>query len=200
MKITGVILAAGKSTRMGADNKLLLKYKNHTIIEEVIKQMTQSDIDNIFIITGHEKDRLSKLLHPLFSDRLKIIYNKNYELGRSESIKCAVNNIFEDSDAICFMVGDKPQVTASLYNKCLDEFKIKKPDLLYVETPSGRGHPVIFSDELFPELLKLQGDTVGNDLIERLKKDAIIIKEIEPQIDIDTKKEYQKLITANINL
>jgi molybdenum cofactor cytidylyltransferase len=194
MKISGVILAAGKSSRMGEINKLLLKYKKHTIIEEVASQMLLSKLDDVIVVTGHDKETVQEKLKRIENDRLNIIYNKNYQLGRSESIKCAVNHISSDTDAICFMVADKPQINSLLYDRCLYEFKNNKPDLLYVETPSGRGHPIIFSNKLFPALLKLQGDTVGNDLIERYNNNAIVIKDENLQIDIDTVEEYNNLL------
>ena len=60
MHITGIILAAGSSSRMGSDNKLLLKYKNHTVIEEVLVNLQNSNIDDIIIVTGYENDKTPK--------------------------------------------------------------------------------------------------------------------------------------------
>ena len=193
MKISGVVLAAGKSSRM-AHNKLLLPYKGHTTVEEVLVRVSNADLDEIMIITGYENDKIEAVIENRFGDRIGFVYNERYELGRAESIKRAVENVSENSDALLFMVGDKPTVKTELLNRALEEFKRKSPSILYVMTPEGRGHPIIFSKKLFGELLELTGDTVGNELIEKYKNDTIELADGKIQVDIDTMDDYEGLM------
>lgn len=192
MKIVGAILAAGTSSRMGR-NKLLLPYKGHTVIEEVLVQISQSALDEIIVVTGFERDRIERLVKAKYKDRIKIISNENFRLGRAESIKCAVRNVSDQTDAILFMVADKPTVRANLINRAIAEFRKKSPEILYVKTPAGRGHPIIFSKELFDELQALEGDEVGEQLIARHKDNVIELTGEESQIDIDTLEDYRML-------
>lgn len=191
MKITGVILAAGMSSRMG-QNKLLLPYNNHTIIEEVALQLSGSKVDNILIVTGFEKNLIERAVKN--AEKLRPVHNENYKLGRAESIKCAVRYVDQDADALLFMVGDKPTVSSGLINKAIYKFKKTKPKLLYTQTPSGRGHPIIFSNTLLPELLLLAGDEVGNGLIAKYKDETVILEDSEIQVDIDTLNDYNLLL------
>ncbi len=192
MKISGVVLAAGKSSRMGR-NKLLLPYKGHTIVEEVLVQISNADLDEIMIITGYENDKIEAVIEKRFGDRIGFVYNAKYELGRAESIKRAVENVSEETDALLFMVGDKPIVKTDLLNRALEEFKRKSPSILYVMAPEGRGHPIIFSKKMFGELLELTGDTVGNELIEKYKNDTIELADGKIQVNIDTMEDYEGL-------
>ena len=194
MKVNGVILAAGTSSRMEW-NKLLLPYNNHTIIEEVALQLSGSKVDNILIVTGFEKNLVERAVKN--AEKLKPVHNENYKLGRAESIKCAVQHTDKDADALLFMVGDKPTVSSDLINNAIYKFKKTKPKLLYTQTPSGRGHPIIFSKALFPELLLLAGDEVGNDLIDRYKDETVILEDNEIQVDIDTISDYNLLLKKN---
>lgn len=194
MKITGVILAAGTSSRMGSTNKLLLKYNNHTVIEEVLEQLSNSKVDDMLIVTGFESVRIQGLLAGCLTDRMNFVYNGNYRLGRAESIKCAVRQIRGKADAALFVVADKPTVRSTLINKAIDRYRQERPAILYVETPSGRGHPIIFSKALFNDLLLLEGDCVGDDLIAKYKNDLIKLKDERPQIDIDNEADYRMLL------
>lgn len=187
-------MAAGLSSRMGVANKLLLKYKGHTIIEECFYNISTSQIDNILIITGFEHDRIYRLFDKKLSDKVRIILNKNYEKGRAESIKCAVRDIYHKTEAALFMVADKPEINHALIDRTLTRFRKDNPPILYVKTPQGRGHPIIFSKALFDELLKFEGDQVGNDLIKKYASSLIELDDENSQLDIDNENDYNSLI------
>ena len=157
--------------------------------------MSGSKVDNILIVTGFEKNLVERAVK--HTERIKSIHNDNYKLGRAESIKCAVRYTDKDADALLFMVGDKPTVSSDLINKAIDKFKKTKPNILYTQSPSGRGHPIIFSKVIFPELLLLAGDEVGNGLIAKYKDETVILEDSEIQVDIDTLNDYNLLIKKN---
>ncbi len=198
MKITGVILAAGTSSRMVSANKLLLKYKSHTIIEEVLEQMSHSGVDDILIVTGFEKDRIEESVVGHLTDRVTLVHNSNYRLGRAESIKCAVRCLANRADALLFMVADKPGVTSALIDRAIDRYRKDRPAILYVETPSGRGHPIMFSKVLYDDLLSLQGDCVGNELVAKYKDDLVTLKDKTDQVDINNESDYNSLLATDV--
>lgn len=197
MNITGIILAAGTSSRMGAINKLLLKYRHHTIVEETLEQLSNSMVDNILVVTGFENDRIEELLSKKVTDKISIIHNCDYHLGRAESIKCAVGLIKNNVDALLFMVADKPGVTSDLIAEAIDRFRKDRPAILYVETPAGRGHPIVFSKEVFGDLLHMQGDHAGDRLLAKYRDDTVKLKDDAEQIDVDSEADYQRLLKQN---
>lgn len=194
MRITGIILAAGLSSRMGTANKLLLKYKDHTIIEECFHNLSASQVDDILIVTGFEHENIYEIFEKHLSDKVRIILNKNYKKGRAESIKCAIRNIYQKSDAALFMVADKPEISHTLIDRALNRFKKDSPPILYIKTPRGRGHPIIISKALFDELLLLEGDQIGNDLVNKYAGSRIELDDDNNQIDIDNENDYQLLM------
>jgi molybdenum cofactor cytidylyltransferase len=193
MMIAGIILAAGTSSRMGC-NKLLLDFKGRTVIEETISQMEKSEVDEVLVITGHDKEQIERLVFRVPGNRIKAVYNNKYRSGRAESIKCALGALDGRVEGALFMVGDKPGVGSELINKAIAMFKKTRPSILYVKTPAGRGHPIIFARAIFEELLAMEGDMVGNDIIASHKDDVIELEDPKIQVDIDTEKDYIKLI------
>jgi molybdenum cofactor cytidylyltransferase len=183
---------------MGPTNKLLLKYKSHTIIEEVLEQMLHSEVDDILIVTGFEKVRIEKAVVDQLTDRVTLVHNSDYRLGRAESIKCAVRSVAQRADAMLFMVGDKPGVTRALIDRAIDRYRKDRPAIFYVETPSGRGHPIIFSKALYAELLSLQGDCIGDELVAKHKADLVTLKDKTIQVDINNEADYNILLAAHV--
>jgi molybdenum cofactor cytidylyltransferase len=188
-----VLLAAGESRRM-EKNKLLLPYGNHTVIEESLYQLSGSNIDEIAVITGFQHDIVRDKIIDRSKNNIKIVFNEDYRSGRSSSIKCAISNLEERSDAVLFMVADKPSVKTDLINRAITEFQRKSPSILYVRTPNGRGHPVIFSSRIFGELLELEGEPAGDAIFEKYRDSAIVIGDDNEQIDIDTPEDYRRVI------
>ena len=95
------------------------------------------------------------------------------------------------------MVADKPGVTTALIDRALERYRKDRPAILYVQTPAGRGHPIIFSRTVFEDLLLLQGDRVGNELIEKYKSDLVAMDDPDEQPDIDTEDDYRRLLCVS---
>jgi len=146
------------------------------------------------VVVGHENSRIREAIAKHLTARITVLENENYQLGRAESIKCAIRHLGERSDAALFMVADKPAVTAGLINKAIVQFKKATPAILYVQTPTGRGHPIIFSRDLFNDLLLLQGDRIGNELVAKYVGHTVELPDQAIQVDIDTEEDYERLI------
>ncbi len=196
MKITAVILAAGTSSRMDSGNKLLLDYGERTVIEQVLLNTADSNVDHVLVITGYESDRLQDKLKNHLAERISLVHNADYQRGRAASVKCALSAIDAKVDAALFMVGDKPGVPTALMNRTLERFRREHPSILYVRTPSGRGHPIIFDRSLFGELLTTEGDRVGEELVVRHRDRVCELEDSADQIDINTEEDYRAVVAA----
>lgn len=196
MKVTGAILAAGMSSRMGR-NKLLLPFRRSTIIGETVRHLAASQVDNLLVVTGHESESVRQATEAVDVERLSFVNNPDYRSGRAESIKCAVKSVGSDTDGILFMLGDKPGVSTSLIDRALDHFTRVRPPLLYIKTPFGRGHPIIFARALFNELVELSGDMIGQALIEKYQQDSVELFDDDDQIDVDNHKNYLRLLSLS---
>ena len=181
---------------MAARNKLLLDYGERTVIEQVLLNIANSNVDDVLVVTGYECDRLQDKLKNHLTERIRLVHNADYQRGRAASIKCGVRCLGEDVDAALFMVADKPGVPTVLMNRTLERFRREHPSILYVGTPSGRGHPIIFDRSLFGELLTLEGDLVGDELVARHRDRVCELEDNADQIDINTENDYRIVIAA----
>ncbi len=192
MRITGILLAAGMSQRMGC-NKLLLPYHGRTVIEESLRQLQRSTVDQVIAVTGFEAERTSTQIAPLLDQRTSVIHNPDYALGRAGSINCALRALEARNGAALFMVADKPAVSTALIDRALAQFRTVQPGILYIKTPAGRGHPIIFARRMFSRLARLSGDLIGNDLLAENAGEIMEVPDGRIQLDLDTEEDYRQL-------
>ena len=193
--ISAVILAAGKSTRLGL-SKQLLKINGRTMIEHVIKNVCKSNVGETIVVLGFMAD---KIIDKTRSYNVKIALNKDYKSGMSTSLRAGLKAVNKDADAVIFVLADQPLVKAPVLNKLISEYERKKP-LIVVPTYKGkRGNPTLIDRALFKEIERISGDVGARSLI---KKHRNKVEEIETNspgvlVDIDTAEEF-KLIKKHL--
>lgn len=194
-KISAIIMASGKSERMGT-NKLLLEYRGITFIENTLEKVLKENFYEFAIVVSDKKvkRKVQDYIKNLETNEKKIyiVDNKKSEKGQSESIKIGLKTL-EKCDGYMFFSCDQPFLTSDTIKKILQNFKTKG-----ITTPEYNGKrslPVIFGENFKEELLKLEGDTGGKTVIIN-HPDKIRTVEIENSDegkDIDTKEDYEML-------
>ena len=186
--ITGIIMAAGFSSRMGED-KLLLEVDGFKMVERVIYSCKNSLLDNIILIYRNEE--VKKICDKY---NITTIYNPNAHLGQSESMKLGVEASV-NSEAFMFITGDQPFITNNLINLLINEYKNGQGNIIVPYYDKKNGTPTIFSSRFKEDLLKVKGDKGGRDIIKDnsnyVKK--IYIEDIKSGLDIDEKDDFLNL-------
>jgi molybdenum cofactor cytidylyltransferase len=183
--IIGIILASGFSRRMKKD-KLLMKIDGIAMVEKVIQRAKDSLLDEIIII--YRAEEVKKI-----GDRynIKTIYNPKAHLGQSEGLKLGVKE-GKNAEAYMFLVGDQPFITTQLIDKLIEEYKLSKNPIVVPYYKGKRGMPTIFSSTLKDQLLKIQGDKGGRNIIEEnislVKK--VAIEDERLGLDIDRPEDF----------
>jgi molybdenum hydroxylase accessory protein, ygfJ family len=201
-KISAIIMASGKSKRMGT-NKLLLEYRGVTFIENTLKKVLNENFYELAIITCDKevKKKCQNYIKKLEKDKKNIylVDNKKSEKGQSESIKMGLKTLGK-CDGYMFFSCDQPFLTSDTIKKILKNFN---PERITIPEYDGkRSLPVIFGKNFKNELLKLEGDTGGKTVINN-HPDKIRIVEIENSDegrDIDTKEDYEMLKKGEQNV
>ena len=185
------ILAAGLSTRMGKSNKLLLKYKKKTVVEETLLNVEKSKINKISIITGHQSEEVSVKIK---SRNISFIHNEDYKNGILSSIKIAADNLQQESDGILIVLGDMPKVKPKDINNLIDNFEKEKGKSICVPIfDNKKGNPVLFPCNIFKEII-LDLEDINFDHGLRNVIDSYAYKEISASsgvlIDFDTEDDF----------
>jgi molybdenum cofactor cytidylyltransferase len=164
-KIAGVILAAGRSTRMGGPNKLTEEISGKPLVRIVAGEVLASRARPVVVVVGHERDRVEASLKGLNVQR---VYNPDFAAGLSTSLKAGLAALPPDVDGAIVCLGDMPQVRAELIDKLIGAFDPERGALVVVPNIDGsRGNPVVWSRRFFPELMALEGDVGARHLIGR---------------------------------
>ncbi|MFT6497506.1 MAG: molybdenum cofactor cytidylyltransferase [Alphaproteobacteria bacterium] len=187
--VVAIILAAGQSTRMGDQNKLLLKINENSMIKDYINKLNQCNLANIIVVTGHES---SIIKEDLSDTGVLFAHNKEHKVGISSSIKAGVSKLESHVDAVLICLPDMPFVSAHEINQLIDNYSTDKGQLICVPTSFGqRGNPVLWDKRFFNELMQLEGDIGAKNLIDKYKEYLIEVSSGESVItDIDTKERY----------
>jgi xanthine dehydrogenase accessory factor len=190
--INAIIMASGFSRRMGR-NKLLLLYEGKPLIDHVIDHVSGSGLERVFLVSGSEEVlERGRLKH------ISTIFNGSAEAGQSESVKAGILNSPE-CEGYMFFAGDQPLLDEDTIRLLADSFR-SNPDSIVVPVFEGRkGSPVIFPARFRDELLALEGDTGGRDLL-KAHPDSVLkveVREASMLFDIDTQEEYMAL-TAHV--
>lgn len=191
-KVTGIILAAGASSRMGR-TKQLLPFRGQTILEGVVDNALASSLHRVVVVLGHESETIEPLLA---SKDVAVIHNPHYEKGQSSSIKIGLRALTEEVDAALFLLGDQPLVTPEIINLILAAYETSPSPVVLPVSNGKRGNPALFSRETFPRLAALKEDCGARPLFEEYAERILKVPVSSTAIhfDVDTEEDYRKLL------
>lgn len=178
--ICAVILASGSSKRMGK-NKLLLSVAEKTLIQSSIDACRNSQLRDVLVVSCYEE--IAEICR---KNKVKFAQNSLAHLGQSESIKIGVN-FFQKSDAIMFVNADTPRINPDYIDSLVHTYNKEILVPHYCGEPMT---PVIFPSKYFKDLLELQGDIGGKNIIKANKSDRF--DSSFENFDIDTKADYER--------
>ena len=174
--ISAILLAAGQSKRMNGENKLTKEIHGISLIKHSVKNILASSIAELIVILGYQKEIIEELIDK--KEKIKCVFNKNFESGMASSIKIGLDNLSKKTEAFFICLGDMPMVSHDIYNQLI---KSKDNKEIIVPTYKGQqGNPVLFNKSMKEKVINISGD-VGAKKILELNKDKILNLEINDQ-------------------
>jgi len=162
-RVAAVVLAAGRSTRMGAINKLIAEIGGKPLVRIAAEQALASHAGPVIVVTGHERERVEAALAGL---PVRFVHNPDFAEGLGTSLKTGIAAVPAESDGAIVCLGDMPQVDAQLIDKLIAAFDPQRGALVVVPTFDGRrGNPVVWSRRFFHDLTSIRGDIGARHLI-----------------------------------
>ncbi len=182
-KVHAVVLAAGRSSRMGGSNKLMAKFDGKPLLYLVTERVLASKAAGAVVVTGHQSERSEGALVGL---SVKVAHNPDYTSGLASSLQTGIAALPASAAGALVVLGDMPGVGTADLNRMIDAFEAAGGSAVVRATAGGkRGNPVILPRELFAEVATLEGDTGARHLVE---KSAVIDVELGEgaALDVDT--------------
>jgi len=184
--ISVILLAAGESRRMGKA-KLLLPFGDGTVLENTIDNLLKSSVDEVIVVLGANAPETKKVI----ADKaVKIIINPDYRQGMSTSLICGLKQVSHRAQRIMIALSDQPLIDEKTYNKLVQQSLNLDSGIVVPTHKSKRGNPIIFDIFYKEELLQLEGDVGGRDLLKRHPDDIL-------EVDVDCEGIYINLNTID---
>ncbi len=162
-RIAAVLLAAGRSTRMGAVNKMLAKIGGKPLVRIAAEQVLASQASPLIVVTGHEREKVERALDGL---PVRFVHNPQYAEGLGTSLRAGIAAVPEGADGAIVCLGDMPQVDSGLIDKLIAAFDPDSGALVVVPSINGRrGNPVVWARRFFNDLMSIRGDFGARYLI-----------------------------------
>jgi molybdenum cofactor cytidylyltransferase len=189
-EIWAVILAAGESKRMGSP-KMLLPFKGSTMLECVIANVIKSDVDEIIVVLGAEKEALIQLTGKW---QIECCYNENYKEGMLSSVQCGFKNLPSSCKACLVFQGDQPLITSDTINTVINAYLSSEKGIVIPVYNNKRGHPILIDMKYRKDIDKLNRDKGLRSLTFKFPSDVLEVDSDEPGIlrDFDTYDQYTK--------
>ena len=196
--IHAVLLAAGRSERMGRNNKLLLNVDGIPLVRKSAINILNSNVTSMTVVTGFDENKIVNALNGL---NVNFVKNINFREGLSSSLKAGLANITPTPSAVIICLADMPKIQPEHINQLIENFDPLKGWEICIPTNNGkRGNPVLIGSRFFPYIFETSGD-FGAKQVMKQHSDKIVEVEIgtsDIHFDIDTQDEYENFTTRSI--
>jgi molybdenum cofactor cytidylyltransferase len=186
--ISAIVLAAGKSERMGRP-KALLPLRGKTFLENILAAISSSPVEETCVVVGHHRDEIERHVVP----PARIIFNPDYEQGMITSLQAGISSLpSRTSGALLFLV-DHPLVDSETI--ALLVRKVGADRIVLPTFEGRRGHPVLFGSAILQEILGLSASQGANIVVHKDPDRIVEVSVNSPGIlvDVDTPEDFLKL-------
>jgi molybdenum cofactor cytidylyltransferase len=191
-RIGAVVLAAGRSTRMGT-NKLLAPLAGKPVVRHVVEAALASRARPVVVVTGHQQAEIEAALHGL---DVRFVHNAAYVDGMSTSLKAGMASLPGEDTGCVVLLGDMPLVRPAIIDRLIDSHLAQPAARALVPVAGGRrGNPVLLTSSLRPVLAGLAGDVGARALLQAAGDDVLDVMVGEDEavlIDVDTPEALER--------
>lgn len=193
--ISGILLAAGLSTRMG-EPKQLLPFGESTIVETVVDNMLLAKFHEVIVVVGHRAEEIQTQLR---TRPIKTVFNPDYREGMLTSAQTGIRAL-EASDAFALMLVDQPFITTALIDQVVDAYVQTEKGIALPSYNYKRGHPAIFDQKYASDILALTAESDGVRTLFKASGDDIHYVTVDTDAvlrDIDYREDYERALQEN---
>lgn len=185
--VAAIVLAAGRSSRMGEQHKLLAQIGGTSLVLRVVDAVLTSNFVSTSVVVGH---RAQDLENALRGKDVAIVSSPHYERGLAESLKAGLSSLPIDIDGVMILLADMPFVTGEHISALVEEFNRARGIKVVVPVWQGRrGNPVIWPARYIPKMMTLRGDEGARSTLQACAESDVVRVTMPSDavvIDVDT--------------
>jgi molybdenum cofactor cytidylyltransferase len=193
-RVGAIILAAGKSTRMG-EPKQLLRLSESTVLGETIENIRRTGLDEIILVLGSFAETIQGQFPASAFEGLTVVVNQFYNHGMASSLQKGLSALHPQIDAALIVLADQPFIRPETFGQIVDQYRLSNAQIVIPTYKGSRGNPVLLDRSVFPEIMALSGD-IGCRAIFESYPNGIVKVEVDDVgilLDIDNKADYERL-------
>ena len=194
-QVGAIILAAGKSTRMGKA-KQLLRLGESTVLGQTIENVRRSTVaDEVVLVLGASAEAIRSQLPAGLVEGLKLVVNPAYEQGMASSLRAGLSALDPQIGAAFIVLADQPFVRPETFAQLADHYRRLRVQIVIPSYHGVRGNPVLLDRSVFAEVMALEGD-IGCRAIFGSHNEGSAKVEVEDEgilLDIDNQEDYERL-------
>ncbi|MBS1251959.1 MAG: Nicotine blue oxidoreductase [Anaerolineales bacterium] len=193
-QVSGVLLAAGESTRMGEGCvKQLLPFDGEPLVRRTACEALASCLCEVVVVVGFASDEVRQALAGL---DVRVVDNPDYRAGQSTSVRAGLAAVDPAADAAMFLPVDHPFLTAHVIDRLIAAYQDAEGAIVLPVYENRRGAPVLLDRSIFPELAQLTGDEGGRQIFQQYagKIVTVPLDSERPLLDVDTPEAYQEFV------
>jgi molybdenum cofactor cytidylyltransferase len=189
--VTGIVLAAGTSSRLGRP-KQLLALAGKPVLQHVVETLQSAGVDEIIVVLGHRADEIQSAIPT--TGRTRVAINDRYSAGQSTSFRAGLRAASDRSEAALILLGDQPGVQVNAVTKVIDVWREGTAVAVQARYEGVPGHPVLFDRSLWPQLEQAEGDEGARSMLANHPEWRMLVEMGgSPPLDIDTEDDYARV-------
>jgi molybdenum cofactor cytidylyltransferase len=190
--VAGIVLAAGASTRMGA-NKLLFDLDGEPVVRRAVRRALAAGLDPVIAVLGHDAERVRRELDDL-APRCRVVVNPDYAQGINTSLKAGVAALPATAGAVVVMLADMPFVTSDMIATLITRYRDGTAPLVISDFEGVNAPPQLYDRALFPELQTMEGEGCGKVVVRRHRTEAAVVAWPAVALtDLDVPDDYERV-------
>ena len=196
VRVAGVVLAAGTSSRFGEANKLLATVDGRPLVRHAVETLLDAGLDEVIAVVGYESDAVRDAIDDL---PVAVVENEDYAEGQATSVRRGIVAVSKGADAavskganaavskgadaaeaagavdgVLFALGDMPDVRPETVAALVAAFAAGAGDPLAAAFEGQRGNPVLFGRQYFDRLAAVDGDVGGREILRTAERTALV--------------------------
>ena len=191
LPVGAIVLAAGSSTRMGGEQKLVLEFDGKPMVRHAVEAASEGGCHQIVVV--YAGDDVKKAV----DGAAELAYNPDARNGMSTSLRTGLRALRSDMEAALVMLGDQPLVGSRAVAALLRTWRREGSRPAVAMSGEGKERwspPVVLSRELWPELEALEGDAGARPLLDAHPELLDVVPAGGRADDVDTPGDYAKIV------